>query len=377
MAKIRNLEIDIESFSSVDLAKCGVYRYAESPDFEILLFGYAVDGGGVQVVDLACGEHIPADVLAALEDETVTKWAFNANFERVCLSRYLGLPTGDYLDPVSWRCSMVWSAYMGLPQSLEDVGAVLGLEKQKLTEGKDLIRYFCVPCKPTKANGGRTRNLPEHDRVKWARFKTYNIRDVEVEMQIQQKLSRFPVPDEVWEEYWLDQEINDRGIGVDMEMVTQAIVIDARAKEELTATMTELTRLENPNSVQQMRRWLSENGVEAESLDKKVVAKLLKDTTGDVKTALTLRQQLAKSSVKKYQAMENAVCEDSRAHGMFKFYGANRTGRFCLAESTPVLVKDIHGKVYEKPIEGVLKTDLVFDGENWVQHEGVVFSGDR
>ncbi len=377
MMKIKSLSLDLETFSSVDLSKCGVYRYCESPDFEILLFGYAINGGDVQVVDLACGEKIPADVLAALDDETVIKWAYNSSFERVCLSRYLGLPTGDYLDSASWKCSMVWSAYMGLPQSLGDVGAVLGLEKQKLTEGKELIRYFCVPCKPTKANGGRTRNLPEHDREKWKRFKAYNLRDVEAEMQIQQKLSKFPVPEFVWEEYWLDQEVNDRGIGVDMEMVAQAIAMDARAKAELTTAMKELTELDNPNSVQQMKQWLAENGLETDSLDKKAVAGLLKTAPEPLRTVLTLRQQLAKSSVKKYQAMQNAVCTDSRARGMFKFYGANRTGRFCLAESTPVLVKDAHGRVYEKPIEDVLKTDLVFDGENWVQHEGVVFSGEK
>lgn len=374
---MKHISIDIETFSSVDLAKCGVYKYTEAPDFEILLFGYSADGGAVRVVDLASGKKIPAGILAALEDETVTKWAFNANFERVCLSRYLGLSTGDYLDPTSWRCSMVWSAYMGLPQSLAEVGEVLGLEKQKLTEGKDLIKYFCVPCAPTKANGGRTRNLPEHDREKWARFKAYNARDVEAEMQIQQKLTKFPVPEAVWEEYWLDQEINDRGIGVDMEMITQAIAIDARAKAELSAAMQKLAGLENPNSVAQMKQWLAENGLRMDSLGKKEVAAVLRTAPEPLRTVLALRQQLAKSSVKKYQAMENAVCADSRARGMFKFYGANRTGRFCLAESTPILVKDISGNVYEKPIEDVLKTDLVFDGENWVQHDGVVFSGEK
>ena len=280
------------------------------------------------MIDLACGEKIPADIMAALEDEMVTKWAFNASFERVCLSRYLGLPTGDYLNPTSWRCSMVWSAYMGLPQSLAEAGTVLGLEKQKLTEGKELIKYFCVPCKPTKANGGRTRNLPEHGREKWARFKAYNARDVEVEMQIQKKLSKFPVPEAVWEEYWLDQEINDRGIGVDMEMVTQAIAIDARAKAELSATMQKLTGLDNPNSVVQMKSWLMENGLEMDSLGKKEVAAILRTAPEPLRKVLALRQQLAKSSVKKYQAMENAVCADNRARGMFKFYGANRTGRY-------------------------------------------------
>ena len=321
---MRCISIDIETYSDVDLSKCGVYKYASSPNFEILLFGYSVDGGDVKVADFACGEEIPAEILAALSDESVTKWAFNAMFERVCLSNYLG----EWLEPESWKCSMVWSATLGLPLSLENVGAVLGLEKQKLSEGKDLIRYFCVPCKPTKANGGRTRNLPGHDREKWERFKAYNLRDVEAEMQIQQRLAKFPVPEFVWEEYRQDQEINDRGIGVDMEMVKNAIAMDGRSKAELSAAMKELTELENPNSVQQMKQWLLENGVETDSLDKKAVAAMLEDAPEPLKTVLTLRQQLAKSSVKKYQAMENAVCADSRAHGMFQFYGANRTGRY-------------------------------------------------
>ena len=321
---MKSIEIDIESYSDVDLSKCGVYKYSSSPNFEILLFGYSVDGGEVNVVDVACGEKIPAEILAALSDESVTKWAFNAMFERVCLSNYLG----EWLEPESWKCSMVWSATLGFPLSLESVGVVLGLEKKKLSEGKDLIRYFCVPCKPTKTNGGRTRNLPGHDREKWERFKAYNLRDVETEMQIQQRLFKFPVPDFVWEEYWQDQEINDRGIGVDMGMVTQAIAMDGRSKAELSGAMQELTELENPNSVQQMKQWLSENGMETDSLDKKAVAELLKTAPEPLGEALALRQQLARSSVKKYQAMENAVCADSRAHGMFQFYGANRTGRY-------------------------------------------------
>ena len=321
---MNSIEIDIETYSDVDLSKCGVYKYSSSPNFEILLFGFSVDGGEVEVVDVACGEEIPADILAALSDESVIKWAFNAMFERVCLSNYLG----EWLEPESWKCSMVWSATLGLPLSLENVGAVLGLEKQKLSEGKELIRYFCVPCKPTKTNGGRTRNLPEHDREKWERFKEYNFRDVEAEMQIQQRLAKFPVLDFVWEEYWQDQEINDRGIGVDMEMVARAIAMDGRSKSELSTAMQELTELENPNSVHQMKQWLSENGMDTDSLDKKAVAELLKTAPEPLGEALALRQQLAKSSVKKYQAMENAVCADSRAHGMFQFYGANRTGRY-------------------------------------------------
>ena len=324
MGKIKTLSLDLETYSDVDLSKCGVYKYAKSPAFEILLFGVSVNGGDIAVYDLVRGDEVPKEIIAALSDETVTKWAYNAAFERVCLSNYLE----EWLEPEGWRCTMVWSAYLGLPLSLESVGAALGLEKQKLTEGKDLIRYFCVPCKPTKANGGRTRNLPEHDREKWERFKTYNFRDVETEMQIQQRLSKFPVPDFVWEEYRLDQEINDRGIGVDMEMVRRAIAMDGRSKAELSAAMKKLTELENPNSVQLMKQWLLENGMETDSLDKKAVAELLKDAPEPLKTVLTLRQQLARSSVKKYTAMENAVCADSRAHGMFQFYGANRTGRY-------------------------------------------------
>ena len=325
---MKSISWDLETYSSVDLTKCGVYRYCESEDFEILLAAYSIDGGAVQVTDLACGEKLPQEILDALEDETVEKWSFNSQFERICLSRLLGYPAGDYLAPESWRCSMVWASTLGLPRSLESVGAVLGLEKQKLTEGKDLIRYFCVPCRPTKANGGRTRNLPEHDPEKWERFKAYNLRDVETEMQIQERLSRFPVPDFIWEEYQLDQEINDRGIGVDMELVRQAIAMDARSREWLTASMQELTELENPNSVQQMKQWLADHGLETDTLGKTAVAELVKTAPEPLREVLSLRQQLAKSSVKKYTAMENAVCADSRAHGMFVFYGANRTGRF-------------------------------------------------
>ena len=325
---LKSIAWDLETYSSVDLAKCGVYRYCESEDFEILLAAYSVDGGAVRVVDLACGEKLPEEILDALEDETVEKWSYNSQFERICLSRLLGYPAGNYLAPASWRCSMVWASTLGLPRSLESVGAVLGLEKQKLTEGKDLIRYFCVPCRPTKANGGRMRNLPEHDPEKWERFKAYNLRDVETEMQIQKRLSNFPVPDTIWEEYHLDQEINDRGIGVDMELVRQAIAMDARSRERLTAAMRELTELENPNSVQQMKQWLADHGLETDTLGKKAVAELIKTAPEPLREVLSLRQQLAKSSVKKYTAMENAVCADSRAHGMFQFYGANRTGRF-------------------------------------------------
>jgi len=322
---MKNLSIDIETYSAAPLKKCGVYRYCADSSFEILLFGYSADGGPVQVVDFTAGDQLPNQVLSALTDPAVTKWAFNAQFERVCLSRWLEMPVGEYLEPDSWRCTMVWAATLGLPLSLEGVGAVLGLEKQKLKEGKDLIRFFCTPAKDRDGNPYRHR--PEDAPEKWERFKAYNLRDVETEMSIQQKLARFPVPENIWDEYHLDQEINDRGIGVDMELVRQAISMDARSKEKLTAQMRRLTDLENPNSVQQMKQWLADHGLEMDSLGKKEVAALLKTAPAPLSEVLLLRQQLAKSSVKKYTAMETAVCPDGRARGMFQFYGAARTGR--------------------------------------------------
>lgn len=325
---MKNISIDIETYSSADLTKTGVYRYVESPDFEILLFSYSVDGGAVEVIDLAAGEKIPEEIVSALTDDSILKWAFNASFERVCLSRWLGYETGEYLDPSSWRCSMVWSAYMGLPLSLESVGAILGLEQQKMREGKDLIRFFSKPCRPTIKNGGRTRNLYYHDEEKWETFKAYNKRDVETEMGIQKRLGKFPVPDEVWDEYHLSEEINDRGIGVDTNFVSHAIARDRDSSNDLRHRLQQLTALTNPNSVVQMKEWLSGHGLETESLDKKAVIELLKDCPEDLREVLTIRQQLAKSSVRKYTAMENAVCADSRVRGMFQFYGANRTGRF-------------------------------------------------
>ena len=342
MEKIQTLSLDLETFSDVDLQKCGVYKYAQSPNFEILLFGVSVDGGEVVVYDLAQGDTVPMDIIKALTDDTVTKWAYNAAFERICLSVWLqrNYPTyfrsysidedtvGDYLDPSAWKCSMIWAAYIGLPLSLAGAGTVLGLEEQKLKEGKDLIRYFCVPCKPTKVNGGRTRNLPEHDIEKWNTFVFYNKRDVEVEMSIQDKLKKFPVPDFVWDEYHLDQEINDRGIALDMAVVENAIAFDAKSKTELAEKMQKLTDLDNPNSVVQMKQWLSDNGLEMDSLGKKEVAQAVKTAPKELAEVLLLRQQLSKSSVKKYQAMQNAVCMDGRARGMFQFYGANRSGRW-------------------------------------------------
>ena len=339
---MKTLSIDIETFSSVDLSKCGVYKYTEAPDFDILLFGYSVDGGPVQVVDLLSGEKLPAEIVAALTDDDVIKWAFNAQFERICLSRWLrdhggfdntgySIPqdtVSNYLDPAAWHCTMIWSATMGLPLSLEGVGAVLGLDKQKLSEGKDLIKYFCQPCAPTKTNGGRTRNLPMHAPDKWAAFKRYNCRDVEVEQSIQNRLAKFPVPDSIWEEYHLDQEINDRGVALDMDLVQQAIDMDTRSRKELTDAMKDLTSLENPNSVIQMKQWLADHGLEMDSLGKKEVAEVLKTAPPKLQKVLLLRQQLAKSSVRKYRAMQKAVCADGRARGMFQFFGANRTGRW-------------------------------------------------
>jgi len=339
---IKTLSIDLETFSSVDLVKCGVYKYAESPDFDILLFAYSADGVPVQVVDVACGEKVPKEILAALSDESVEKWAYNAQFERVCLSSWLrrnypqhfrsySIPedsVGNYLSPVGWKCSRIWGAYMGLPLSLKGIGAVLKLDEQKMAEGTDLIKYFCKPCRPTKKNGGRTRNLPEHSPDKWETFKQYNRRDVDVELGIKARLAKFPVPDFIWDEYHLDQEINDRGILVDTELVEQAIAIDTKTKDYLLKHMSECTGLENPNSVAQMKSWLAEKGIEAESLDKKAVQELIPKADTEVADILTCRQQLAKASVSKYSAMKNAVCSDGRARGMFAFYGANRTGRW-------------------------------------------------
>ena len=342
MEKIESISIDIETYSDRDLKKCGVYKYAESPNAELLLFGYSINNGPVTVIDVAQGEEVPEYILKALTDDNIIKWAYNASFERIFLSVWLkrNYPqyfvsysidedtVSNYLDPSAWRCSLVWGAVMGLPLSLKGIGAVLKLDEQKMSEGSDLIRYFCVPCKPTKSNGGRTRNLPEHAPEKWATFVAYNRRDVEVELSIKEKLKNFPVPEFLWDEYHLDQEINDRGIGVDMKLVTNAITFDERSKGTISSQMKDMTDLENPNSVVQMKAWLAENGMETETLGKKAVAELMKNAPESLAQVLALRQQLAKSSVKKYQAMENAVCDDGRVRGMFQFYGANRTGRW-------------------------------------------------
>ena len=342
MNEIKSLSIDLETYSDVDLSKCGVYKYTESDNFEILLFAYSINHGEVEVVDLAQGEKLPIEIIKALVDDGITKWAYNASFERVCLSRYISRyypeyfisysinedTVNEFLNPSSWRCSMIWSAYLGLPLSLAGVGSVLGLEEQKLKEGKDLIKYFCVPCNPTKTNGGRTRNLPEHDVAKWELFKSYNKRDVEVEVSIQERLQSYPVPEFLWDEYHLDQEINDRGIALDMELVENAIKFDEIAKQKALDELQKLTNIENPNSVMQMKEWLNNNGVEMESLGKKQVIEMIKDAPKEIADVLELRQQISKSSVKKYLAMKNAGCVCNRARGMFQFYGANRTGRW-------------------------------------------------
>ena len=323
---MKTLSIDIETYSSVNLAKSGVYRYAASPDFEILLFGYSVDGAPVEVVDPACGEKMPPDILEALTDPTVTKWAFNAQFERVCLSRHLGYPTGQYLDPSSWHCTMVWAATLGLPLSLEGVGAVLGLEKQKLKEGKELIRYFCTQSKAR--DGSLIRHYPADAPERWGLFKAYNLRDVETEMAIQRKLSKFPVTESEWRNYTLDQQINDRGIMLDRTLVTQAIRCDEQFNEAHMEQARDVTGLDNPNSPAQLKAWLAEKGVDADSLSKAAVAEMLEKADGEVELALSLRQELAKSSVKKYAAMEAVVSSDDRARGLIQFYGASRTGRY-------------------------------------------------
>lgn len=321
---MKRMNIDIETYSEADLSKSGVYKYVDAPGFEVLLFGYSADGGPVKVISLAEGEELPQKIKEALLDDTVLKFAFNAQFERVCLEKYLGV----HLAPDAWRCTMVASLYLGLPGSLAQVGAVLGVEKKKLETGKDLIKFFSVPCKPTKTNGGRTRNLPEHDREKWQQFITYNARDVETEMDIMEKVARFPVPDFLWKQYAQDQRINDLGIELDMALVTQAIKCDEESRERYLKRAQELTGLENPNSPIQLKEWILSNGVEMETLTKAEVVSVMETATGPVKEVLELRQLLSKSSVKKYVAMETCRCSDGRAHGLLQFYGANRTGRW-------------------------------------------------
>lgn len=321
---MKQISIDIETYSSTNLNQTGVYRYADSDDFELLLFGYATDLGPVKVVDLTQGEKIPQPIVKALDDPTIIKSAFNAQFERVCLSRFVG----HRLKPAGWHCSRVWSATLGLPLSLRDVGTVLGLPRQKITAGKELVRYFCTPCKPTKSNQNRTRNFPYHAPDKWQQFKQYNQRDVEVEMEITQKLERFPVPQNEWENYWMDQDINDRGIRIDQQLVNNAIKCQENFHDQYLQVSQKLTGLANPNSPLQLKDWLNQRGMNTDSLSKASVAQLLQTTTGKVHQVLSLRQLLSKSSVKKYQAMQKAMCRDGRVHGLLQFYGANRTGRW-------------------------------------------------
>ena len=382
------ITIDIETKSDKDIMKSGVYAYADSPYFDILLFSYSIDGGAVQATDLAKGEKIPDEILKAFTDENIIKQAFNVNFERVCLSVYVrrNYPqyfksygsdedtVGNYFNPAGWHCTMIHSRYLSLPSSLAEVGRVLKIQEQKMTEGKALIKFFCIPY---KANDEPEFHNPVLYPDKWETFKAYNKRDVEAELEIDRKIAKYPVPDFVWEEFYLDQKINDRGIRIDLQLAQNAVALDEHIKAELSAEMCRLTGVENPNSVYQLLKWLEEQGYSSASLGKEEVAELIKTAEEPVRSVLALRQQLAKSSVKKYTAMTNMVCSDDRARGTFSFYGASRTGRFCIAESTMILVKDIHQNVYEKPIQDVQLTDLVFDGENWVKHEGVAFSGEK
>lgn len=325
---MKKLSCDIETFSDVDLIRCGVYKYADSPDFEMLLFAYAADDGDVHIIDIAGGEELPEKIIQTIKSDTVVKTAYNAQFERVCLSRYLKLPEGEYLNPQSWYCTAVQAAELALPLSLADVGSVLGLERQKMTEGKELIKYFCVPCKPTKSNGNRTRNRPCHDINKWETFKKYCMRDVDVERQIADKLKMYPIRDEEHRLYVLDQIINDRGVLVDSELAEQAVKLNSIQTTVAAEQAYMITGLENPNSVTQLKQWLKENGVEIESLSKKAVKSLADETDGDVSEMLKLRLLMAKTSVKKYEAVIRSVCSDNRVHGMMRFCGANRTGRW-------------------------------------------------
>ena len=381
------LSIDLETYSDVDLGKCGLYRYIEG-DFHILLFAYAFDDEPVQIVDLACGEKLPQEVVDAIFNKNIIKAAWNAQFERTCLSKYFGVQ----LSPDSWRCSMVHAASLSLPLKLKTAAEVLKVSEQKDSAGDRLIKYFSVPCKPTKKNGGRTRNLPEHEDKPgdWQKFKDYCLQDVRTERAIRQKLERFPLLEHEWDYYHMDQRINDRGVLIDEELVHQAIKCDQIQAEFMLHKAYELTGLENPNSVIQLKSWLTERGISIETLGKKDVAAMISDLDKDTDKnsakdgkdqealeMLKLRLQMAKSSIKKYQAAERCICKDGRARGLFQFSGANRTQRWCLAEGTLIFVKTQSGLITEKPIEDVLLTDMVFDGNEWVKHDGVVLSGER
>lgn len=328
LTKINTIVLDLETYSSIDLQKSGVYHYVEAPDFEILIAAISINGLEPQIYDLASGDVIPNDIILALKDENVIKKSYNCNFERICLSRFLGLKTGEYLSPKGWHDTMILALYNGLPKALGQVGKVLNLRNQKMTEGKDLIRYFCIPCKPTKTNGYRTRNLPFHDKVKWETMKTYCKYDVIAEMEIEERLKNYSVPDFIWDEFYIDQKINDTGILVDTALINNAIKLDEITKDELTSSMKDLTLLDNPNSVSQLKSWLLEQGLDVTSLGKKDVEKYAIDFSGtEIGEMMELRKMLAKSSVKKYYAMKEALCSDNRIRGMFGFYGA-KTGRW-------------------------------------------------
>ena len=378
MDGLHHLSVDIETYSDVDLKKAGLYKYAESPAFSVLLFAYSLDNGPVHVIDLACGESIPGDVVDALYSPHVLKHAYNAAFEIECLSRHFGRQL-----PVSqWRCTMMHGLYVGYPGSLDATGKALGLEedKRKMAAGKALIRYFCTPCKPTKANGGRTRNLPHHDPGRWDLFKEYNAQDVVTEMEIERRLSSFPVPAGVQTQWELDLEINRRGVAVDMGLVRGALSLDASRRAELIEEAQGITGLDNPNSVGQLAGWLRDRtGEEIPKLTKEAVSDLLGEDSmpDDARRVLEIRQELGKTSNKKYNSLEAAVCADGRVRGLLQFYGANRTGRWCLAEGSLVRVKTMTGEVTEKPIERVAADDLVWDGCEWVHHGGVVYSGEK
>ena len=366
------LALDLETYSDIDLPSCGVYRYIAG-DFHILLCAYAFDSEPVQIVDLANGEELPQRVINAVLSNDVIKTAWNAQFERICLSKHLR----TYLSPDSWRCSMVHAASLAIPLSLKDAAEFLNVENKKDMAGERLIRYFSVPCKPTKTNGGRTRNLPEHEYYPgdWQKFKDYCLQDVRTERSIRELLDCYPMSEREWELYHLDQRINDRGVLIDINIVKQAIKCDAIISEHAMDTMKKLTGIENPNSVMQLKAWLKDNGVEISSLGKKDVAEIIHGITGTPREVLRLRQIMSKSSIKKYQAAERCVCADGRARGLFQFSGAKRTQRWCLAEGTRILVKTEHGLITEKPIEDVELNDAVFDGNDWVRHDGAVFSG--
>jgi len=369
--------IDLETYSSVDLKKCGVYAYTEAPDFEILLFGYAFDNEPVRVLDLTGGKNLPSHIIEAIFDSSIIKTAFNANFERVCLSRRF--LRDEKLLPDSWRCTQVHALTLGLPMRLEDVAKALKLQQQKDTAGKALIRYFSVPCKPTKTNGYRTRNLPEHAPEKWEQFKEYCRQDVVVERTIREKLLRHPISAFEQKLWNLDQIINDRGVFVDLSLVKNAIACDTTYQQQRMEEAIRLTGLDNPKSVSQLKSWLLEtDGLEVESLNKETVPELLKQAESEtVKRVLELRQEMSKTSVKKYEAMDRAHCLDNRIRGTMQFYGANRTGRWCIAEGSLVRVRTKESVICDKPIERVLITDKVWDGSTWVNHNGVVFSGEK